>query len=95
MKTEIEKLIKLLEEAEILAGQFSGGYSGKFFSAEEFHNALGESILKLKIGDKTQFDILCLWFLPTSCWDDFIKLEGVDLGNQISELLIKMTEVTN
>ncbi|MBS1952539.1 MAG: hypothetical protein JST37_16150 [Bacteroidetes bacterium] len=93
MTTEIDKnrLIELLDKAEYLAGQFSGGYSGQFLSAEEFHTTLVDSITKLKSGDNSQLDKLNMWFLPTSCWDDFIGSDGQDLANQISDLLLKMT----
>ena len=35
--TDINNLLALLDKAEDLAGQFIGGYSERFFSAEEFH----------------------------------------------------------
>ena len=94
MTTETDniKLIELLDKAEHLAGQFSGGYSGKLFSAEEFHLALVDSITKLKNGDKSQLYQLNIWFLPTSCWDDFVGRDGQDLANEISDLLVKMTD---
>jgi len=82
---------KSLESLEYLAGQFSGGYSGQFLSAEEFHLALVDSITKLKNGDNSQLDNLNIWFLPTACWDDFVGSDGQDLANEISDLLIKMT----
>ena len=93
MMTEIDnkKLIELLDKAGHLAGQFSGGYSGQFLSAEEFHSALIDSITKLKNGDNLQLYKLNIWFLPTSCWDDFVGRDGQDLANQISDLLVKMT----
>lgn len=90
-ETYIKNLIKLLDKAEHLSGQISGGYSGQFLSAEEFHSALADSISKFKSGDNSQIDILINWFLPTSCWDDFVGWDGQDLANQISDLLEKMT----
>ena len=90
-ETDNRKLIELLDKAENLAGQFSGGYSGQFLSAEEFHLALVDSITKLKNGDDSQLDNLNIWFLPTSCWDDFVGSDGQELANEISDLLIKMT----
>jgi hypothetical protein len=89
-ETQMATLIGLLDEAKDLSGQFSGGYSGNFFSAEEFHTALIESVDKLRNGDMSQLNELHFWFLPTSCWDDFIGMEGAFLANQISELLIEM-----
>ncbi len=84
------KLLNLLDKAEHLANDFHGCYSGQFLSAEEFHKALSESISKLKQGDKTQLNQIHIWFLPTSCWDDFIGKDGQDLANQITELLSKL-----
>lgn len=85
------QLIQLLGQAERLAAQSSGGYSGRFLSAEEFHKTLSESIEKLKQGDQSQLKILYVWFLPTSAWDDFTGGDGVDLGNEICTLLSKLT----
>ncbi len=83
-------LFNLIDKAEQLAGDFQGGYSGHFFSAEEFHQELLLSIEKLKKGDKTQIEKLNIWFLPTSCCDDFIGEEGQNLADDISELLSKL-----
>ena len=83
----MSKLITLLEEAANLISEFTGGYSNQFSSAEEFHEALVESIEKLKNGDETQLKILVSWFYPTSSWDEFIGYPGMDLANKISEML--------
>jgi hypothetical protein len=90
--TDHNKLIDLLNKAEKLASEFQGGYSGQFLSAEEFHQAMVDSINKFKQGDNTQLDKLHIWFLPTSCWDDFIGIEGQTLANEISELLSTLTK---
>lgn len=92
-RIDYPQLIELLDKAEILAREFKGGYSGEFLSAEEFHQALLESINKFKNGDKTQLEKLHLWFLPTSCWDDFVGSDGQDLANEISPMLSKLTKV--
>jgi hypothetical protein len=86
------KLVYLLDKAEQLASEFQGGYSGQFLSAEEFHQALFESINKFKQGDITQLDKLHNWFLPTSCWDDFVGKDGQDLANEISGILSTLTK---
>ena len=91
-ETDMKRLIELLDKAEHLAGQYSVGYSGPFLSAEEFHLALVDSITKLKSGDNAPLDKLNIWFLPTSCWDDFVGRDGQELANEISDLLIKMTD---
>lgn len=87
---KIERLLKLLDEAENLAGQYTGGYSNTFLSAQEFHAALAESINKLKAGDYDQLNELWLWFAPTCAWDDFIQKDGEDLANQIHPLLTEL-----
>ncbi len=86
------KLINLLDKAEKFAGKFKGGYSEQFLSAEEFHQALFDSISKFREGDNTQLGRLYIWFLPTSCWDDFIGKDGQDLANEISSLLLTLTK---
>jgi len=91
-QSDYTKFIDLLDKAEKLAGKFQGGYSGQFLSAEEFHQALFDSINKFKQGDKTQLDKLHIWFLPTSCWDDFIGKDGQDLAIEISGLLSTLTK---
>jgi|GEM_PF-889439 len=89
---KIEGLIKLLDKAENLAGQFTGGYSNNFLSAQEFHAALKDSIKKLKAGDNDQLNELWLWFAPTCDWDDFIQKEGEDLANEIHPLVTELRE---
>ena len=71
-------LFKLLDEAQELAGKYTGGYSNTFLSAKEFNIALTESIIKLKNGDKKQLNRLHIWFAPTCTWDDFIGNTGID-----------------
>lgn len=91
MTTETNiKLIRLLDKAENLAGQFSGGYSNQFLSAEEFHQALKDAIEKYKNGDNMQIENFYFWFAPTTSWDDFVGIEGVELGNEIFELICKI-----
>lgn len=92
---KLQQLIKLLDEAEQLAAQFTGGYSDHFFSAEEFHSALKESVAKLKAGDIKQLTTLWLWFAPTYDWDDFIHQEGENLANAIHPLVTELKELFN
>lgn len=81
------KLLHLLHESVLLAGQYEGGYSGLFDSAEDFHRSLSEKVAQLESGDLTVLPTLRLWFLPTSAWDTFVGSEGMDLANQILDLL--------
>jgi hypothetical protein len=76
-------LFKLLDEAQEIAGKYTGGYS----NAEEFHIALKESIIKLKNGDKQQLNRLHIWFAPTCTWNDFVGNTGIELGNEIYEII--------
>lgn len=82
-----KELFKLLDKAIQILGQYSGGYSGNFLSAEEFSSALIESVEKFKAGDVSHAKNLYIWFLPTSCWDDFVGSEGNNIANRISVLL--------
>lgn len=84
------RLINFLDEAEKLASAFSGGYSNNFLSAQEFHKALSDSIIKLKAGDIDQLNHLWRWFAPTCDWDDFIGKDGVKLANEIYELVAEL-----
>jgi hypothetical protein len=86
------RLFELLDEAEKLAGEFSGGYSSLFDSAEDFHSALQTAIQKLKGGDHTQLTTIHFWFGPTCAWDTFIGKTGKDLANEIDAIL---TDITN
>lgn len=89
-KYKLDHLIKLLDKAKELSGQFTGGHSSNFFSAEEFHSALSDSIYKLKSGDTDQLNNLWLWFAPTCAWDDFIHKEGEDLANDLFPLIVDL-----
>jgi hypothetical protein len=94
-KHKIERLLKLLDKAEKLAGQFTGGYSNDFLSAQEFHAALADSINKLRAGDYDQLNELWLWFAPTCDWDNFILKDGVDLANEIHPLVTELRKSIN
>ena len=89
---KLDLLFELLEKAENLAKQYTGGYSSHFQSAEEFHAALTESISKLKAGDMRQIESLWLWFLPSYDWDDFIRDDREQLANPISEILSELKQ---
>ncbi len=87
---QINRLINDLESAEKLLSEFSGGYSGEFITAEEFHAALCDRINRLKSNDLNVINDLWIWFAPTCRWDDFVGLDGMDLGNKIFEQLDKL-----
>lgn len=87
-----KELYNLLDKAIEILGQCSGGYSGEFLSAEEFHSAFVESVEKFKAGDVSHAKKLYIWFLPTSCWDDFVGSEGNKIANKICPLLDNYVE---
>ncbi len=94
--TEFEKLIVLLEKANTLLSEFSGGYSGEFMSAEEFHEGLTTAIDKLKEGNFESLLDIVIWFLPTSCWDDFIGKHDTEfLADQIYPLADSLKKKLN
>ena len=84
---KLSRLYSLLENAEKLAREFSGGYSNHFIDAEDFHKSLSESIIKLKSGNWDEIDRLWVWFAPTCDWDDLIGRDGEVLANEVFLLL--------
>ena len=81
------KLIRELKKACQIVSQYEGGYSGEFLDAREFSAALNEAIKQFEDGDDSCVKNLWLWFAPTTAWDDFVGLEGLELGNSIFEKL--------
>lgn len=88
--SKIESLINDLEKAKKLASEFTGGYSGEFISAEEFYSALSDRIERLKNNENEVLRDLWMWFAPTCQWDDFIGMDGLELGNKIFEQIDKL-----
>ena len=84
------KLLELLDNATETVREYSGGYSGSFLSAEDFHKELKLAVDRLKSNDMTVLDKIQTWFLPTSAWDDFVGMDGIHLGNSISDLTAKI-----
>ena len=82
-KYELFQLIGDLHSAEKLLSEFNGGYSTKFSSAEEFHKALVEEIYNVESDNVVDLTQIWLWFAPTSEWDSFAGIAGLELGNRI------------
>ena len=82
-----DPLLTDLRKAHELARQFTGGYSERFMSAKDFTSALGEAITELENGNAEVLKDIQLWFLPTSDWDDFVKMEGLELAERISGMV--------
>jgi hypothetical protein len=85
---DIEALHEELRKAYPLASEFRGGYSERFDSAESFTQALGTAISQLEHGDLGVLRKVSLWFLPTSDWDDLVGLDGLELGQRVSDMLL-------
>ena len=84
------KLLELLDNATETVRQYSGGNSGSFLCGEDFCNELKTAVDSLKSNDLTVLEKIHIWFLPTSAWDDFIGIDGLHLGNSISDLTAKI-----
>ena len=84
-----------LREAEKLLKGRTGGYSGKYLSAEEFREALKDEIDSIEFGNKYDLIQIYLWFAPTTQWDDFAGSEGLDLGNGIFERVSRWRDGNN
>ena len=87
------KLIGLLDEEAILSSQYTGGYSNRFICAGEFHHVLVQPVSRINANDFSAIDELILLFAPTCSWDDFIGLDGLELGNLIFDILQKFTDI--
>ena len=84
-KHEMFDLFSDLEQAEIILSKLNVGSSNKFNSVEEFHNVFAEELYDLKRQNVPDFGQICIWFAPTSTWDDFVGIEGMTLANRIYE----------
>jgi hypothetical protein len=60
---QYKQLRERLDVAEKLVGEFKGGYSDHFFSAEDFNSELKESIRRLKNGNLNDSVYLVCTFL--------------------------------
>ena len=91
MNQDLQKLIELLKRANSLLSEFSGGYSGEFMSAEEFHEKLTEVIMYLEESKLEYLLDILVWFVPASCWDDFVGIHDTEkLADQIYEIATKL-----
>ena len=82
-KYELFELFNDLDTAQKILSEIQGGYSGKFISAEDFCKAFEEELDDLKHQNVPDFRQICIWFAPTSAWDDFVGFEGMKLANRI------------
>ncbi len=84
-KHELFELFDDLDQAGKILSEIKGGYSGVFDSAEQFYEVLKDEVYELKHQNSPDFKQICVWFAPTSVWDDFVGLEGMELANRIFE----------
>lgn len=69
--------------------KLQGGHSGEFLSAQDFRLALEDAIDDIEFGNKTDLTRFWFWFAPTCAWDDFVGIEGQELGERIFERVDK------
>jgi len=88
----LQSLTLELEKAEEYLAGFSGGYSGKYLSAEEFHQDFKNELGELKNGNRDSIDVFYMWFSPTREWDDYTNSDdqSMHFGNRIFELIGKI-----
>jgi hypothetical protein len=88
-KWEFFELIEDLHAAEQILSNYEGGHSGEFLSAQDFRQTLEDAIDDIEFGNKTDLTRFWFWFAPTCAWDDFVGIEGQELGNRIFERVDK------
>ena len=84
-KYEVLDLYNDLKQAEEILSKLTGGSSNNFNSVEDFHNEFVEELYEQKGENVPDFKKICLWFAPTSVWDDFVGFDGMELANRIYE----------
>ena len=94
-KYEMLDLFNDLEQAEEILSTLTGGYSSKFNSVEDFLNEFVEELYDLKSQNVPDFEQICMWFAPTSTWDDFVGINGIELANRIYERAKRWNENNN
>jgi len=82
-KFNLFELFNDLDKAEKILSELSGGYSGRFKDSEEFYKEFVEELNDLKYQNVPDFERICIWFAPTSAWDDFVGTNGMELANRI------------
>ena len=82
-KWDILGLVVDLHIAKKILSKYSGGCSGEFTSAEDFHEELVKAIDKIELGNETDLSDFFYWFAPASEWDNFVGKEGEEIGNKI------------
>ncbi len=82
-KSELLELFNDLDQAEKILSGLKGGHSGNFLDVVEFHKVFVEELNDLKTQNVPDFEQICIWFAPTSAWDDFVGTKGIELANRI------------
>jgi hypothetical protein len=94
-KWEFFELTQDLHKAVEILSPLKGGYSSGFISAEEFHVALTDAIDDIEFGNRTDLTEFYNWFAPTSAWDDFVGIDGIEIGNRIFERVSRWKKAHN
>ena len=86
-KVKIERLLKLLEEATKLVGQFTGEYIHHYQTPAEFRDDLKTSIANIQQNDFTELNGLYNSFHPDSEWFDLSGDDGKRIGTEIFSIV--------
>ena len=89
--TTNEKLIDLLSAAGEHLGNYTGGHSYDYTSAEEFRIDFKVELHKYRDGNIKSIEKFYGWFLPTSTWDDLTgsDKESERIANQLLPIIEK------
>ncbi|MEP2239874.1 MAG: hypothetical protein ABJI22_16005 [Maribacter sp.] len=92
---KMERLISLLEKAEIIAENFSGEYLHHYHSPKEFKDEIRLFIKNLKKNDFEELNDIYNSFHKDSEWYDLTKTEGKEIGNRIFSLATELINETD
>ncbi len=82
-KFNLFELFNDLDKAEKILSVLSGEYSENFTDLEEFYKEFVEELNDLKYQNVPDFERICIWFGPSSAWDEFVGTNGMELANLI------------
>lgn len=86
-KVKIERLLKLLDEATKLVGQFTGEYIHHYQTPDELRDDLKTSIANIQQNDFTELNGLYNSFHPDSEWFDLSGDDGKRIGTEIFSMV--------
>ena len=89
-KLKLERLISLLEKAEIITGNFTEEYLHHYHSPKEFKDEIRVSIENLRKYNFDELNDIYNSFHLDSEWYDLTKTEGKEIGNNIFSLTTEL-----